>query len=116
MTTKENASQDRNKTESAESTPCRKCKGTGVILQINVSHTEAICCGQCSGGNRIWSRLLELLADVDTPSPVSARPEKDRQHSPRSIAQTAPVAYFWAGRCEEQAMKSTVPAGWPEEL
>jgi hypothetical protein len=76
MTTKENASQDRNKTESAESTPCRKCKGTGVILQINVSHTEAICCGQCSGGNRIWSRLLELLADVDTPSPVSARPEK----------------------------------------
>ncbi|HWX42917.1 MAG TPA: hypothetical protein VN345_17345 [Blastocatellia bacterium] len=74
MTMKKKADADEKQTEPARTTPCRKCKGAGVILKINVNHTEPICCDQCSGGDRIWSRVLELLADVDTPSPVSPRP------------------------------------------
>jgi hypothetical protein len=62
-------------TDALERTLCRKCKGAGVIFTTDVCGTQAICCDQCSAGNRMWSRLLELLADVDVPSPVLARPE-----------------------------------------
>src|SRR5690348_11491853 len=73
--TRKNETDPKKKTEPAEATACPKCKGAGVIFTTDIYRTEAICCDECSGGNRIWSRLVELLADVEIPSPGSARPE-----------------------------------------
>ena len=75
MTIKNQTDPNEKKTEPVETAPCPKCKGAGVILTTDFYRTGAICCDRCSSGNRIWSRLLELLADVEMPSAVSARPE-----------------------------------------
>jgi acetyl-CoA carboxylase beta subunit len=75
MTIKKQTDQNEKKTEPAETTPCPKCKGAGVIFTTDLYRTGTICCDRCSSGDRIWSWLLELLADVEMPSAVSARPE-----------------------------------------
>jgi hypothetical protein len=76
MTIKNQTDPNEKKTEPAETTPCPKCKGAGVIFTTDLYRTGAICCDQCSSGDRIWSRLLELLADADIPGPGSARPKR----------------------------------------
>jgi hypothetical protein len=71
MSEKTNTEQDGD--SDAPERTCRKCKGAGVLLTTDTCRTDAICCDQCSAGNRIWSRLHELLADLDVPSPISPR-------------------------------------------
>jgi hypothetical protein len=75
MTGKEEANTDEKKAAPHQNTPCPECKGTGAILPSDVQRTGPICCGRCETGRAIWSRMLELLTDMDTPSPVRARPD-----------------------------------------
>jgi hypothetical protein len=75
MTRKEEANLDERGTESSQNTPCPKCKGTGVIFTDDVNRTGGLCCDKCETGRLIWSRMQELLKDLDVPSPVSAQPE-----------------------------------------
>jgi hypothetical protein len=76
MTSKNKTDPNEMKTEPAETAPCSKCNDAGVIFTTDLYRTEATCCDRCTGGDRIWSRLLELLADVDAPEPVLARPKR----------------------------------------
>jgi hypothetical protein len=76
MTIENRTDLNEKKTEPAQTTPCPVCKGAGVIFTTDLYRIEAICCDQCSSGDRIWSRLLELLADADIPGPGSARPKR----------------------------------------
>ena len=62
-------------TDAADRTRCHKCKGAGVISVSNGSQKEAVSCDQCDTGRLIWSRLLELLSDIDVPSPLQAQPK-----------------------------------------
>jgi hypothetical protein len=46
---------------------CPKCKGSGVFFTINFFNRRlSIPCDQCGAGNRVWSRLQELIDDVDS--------------------------------------------------
>ena len=76
MTIKNQTDPNEKKTEPVETAPCPKCKGAGVIFTTDLYRTEATCCDRCSSGDRIWSRLLELIPDVDVPKPVPARPKR----------------------------------------
>ena len=75
MTSKEETSTGEKNTAPDQNTPCPDCNGAGVILTNDTYRAGSICCDQCETGRAIWSRMLELLTDVDTPSPVRTRPE-----------------------------------------
>ena len=47
--------------------PCPKCKGSGVNFTINFFNRRvSIPCDQCSAGNRVWSRMQELIDEMDS--------------------------------------------------
>jgi hypothetical protein len=75
MTRKIKANADEKKTEPAKETACSHCEGAGVLFTSDAHHTGVSCCDQCETGRLIWSRVLELLADMDIPGPVQTRPE-----------------------------------------
>jgi hypothetical protein len=75
MTTRKEPSADGNQTKQRETTPCAKCQGAGMILTNEVHHTQAICRDQCEAGRRIWSRTMDLVAEMDVPSSL-IQPER----------------------------------------
>jgi hypothetical protein len=75
MARNEEANLNETGTESSQNIACPKCKGTGVIFTDDVNRTGVLCCDKCETGRLIWSRMQELLEDLDVPGPVSAHPE-----------------------------------------
>lgn len=67
MTEKTETGSLTNNASASTERPCPKCKGSGVCFTINFFNRRvSIPCDQCSAGNRVWSRLQELIEDVDS--------------------------------------------------
>jgi hypothetical protein len=85
---------DESHTERADEATCSHCKGAGVIFTNDAQQAGVFCCDQCEKGRLVWARMLELLADMDVPSPIPVKPPtKDsiaREQSQRRYALTAP--------------------------
>ena len=70
MTVSDNRNSGENRADQAERAMCPCCKGRGLVFKTYDHRTDVFCCDQCDAGGLLWSRALELLADMDTPSPV----------------------------------------------
>ena len=62
-------------TDQANRAVCPGCKGRGLFFKTDDHRTDVFCCDGCDAGRLIWSRALELLADMDRPSPIEHPPE-----------------------------------------
>jgi excinuclease UvrABC ATPase subunit len=61
---------ERNSANATTETRCPKCKGSGVIFTNNFFNQRvSIPCDQCVAGNRVSSRMQELIEGVDRPGP-----------------------------------------------
>jgi hypothetical protein len=61
------ADSDKNSPGATTETPCHKCKGSGVIFTCNCFNQKvSIPCDRCIAGNRVWSRLQELIDEMES--------------------------------------------------
>jgi hypothetical protein len=61
--------------DQAHQAVCPRCKGCGLLFKTDGQRTDVVCCDNCDAGRLLWSRALELLADMDTPRPIERQPD-----------------------------------------